>query len=115
LDVATIEAASVDGASWWQRMRHITLPSLRPEILVVLLITVVGGLKVFAPVVYLTFGGPQGSTQSAATFAVNSFFGGQYIGGGSAVTTLMALGIGVGVSLIAVIFVRVNRKRGVEQ
>jgi raffinose/stachyose/melibiose transport system permease protein len=112
LDVATIEAASVDGASWWQRMRFIALPSLRPEILVVLLITIVGGLKVFAPVVYLTFGGPQGSTQSAATFAVNSFFGGQYIGGGSAVTTLMAVGIGLAVSAISFIFVRVTRKGG---
>lgn len=112
LDVATLEAASVDGASWWQRMRYIALPSLRPEILVVLLITVVGGLKVFAPVVYVTFGGPQGSTQSAATYAVDSFFGGQFIGGGSAVTTLMALGIGVGVSLIAFIFIRVSKARG---
>ena len=115
LDVSTLEAASVDGASWWQRMRFIALPSLLPEILVVLLITVVGGLKVFAPVVYLTFGGPQGSTSSVATYAVNSFFGGQFIGGGSAVTTLMALGIGVAVSLIAYAFTRATRGKGVEQ
>jgi raffinose/stachyose/melibiose transport system permease protein len=114
LDTATLEAASVDGASWWQRLRYIALPSLRPEILVVLLITVVGGLKVFAPVVYLTFGGPQGSTSSAATYAVHSFFGGQFIGGGSAVTTIMALTIGVGVSFIAFAFNRVSRRKGIE-
>lgn len=115
LDVGTLEAANVDGASWWQRMRYIAFPSLRPEILVVMLITVVGGLKVFAPVVYLTRGGPQGSTSSAATFAVDSFFGGQFIGGGSAVTTLMALIIGAGVSLIAFIFTRRSRLSGGEK
>ncbi len=113
MDIATIEAASVDGASWWQRFRYIALPSLRPEILVVLLITVVGGLKVFAPVVYVTFGGPQGSTQSAATFAVDAFFGGKYIGGGSAVTTLLALIIGVVVSMIVYAFTRSNREKKV--
>jgi raffinose/stachyose/melibiose transport system permease protein len=112
LDVETVEAASVDGASWWQRFIHIALPALRPEILAVLLITVVGGLKVFAPVVYVTFGGPQGSTQSAATFAVSSFFGGYNVGGGSAVTTLLALIIGVGVSVLAAVFVRRSRSGG---
>ncbi|MEN9751970.1 MAG: hypothetical protein RLZZ600_1017 [Actinomycetota bacterium] len=115
LDVGTLEAASVDGANWWQRMRYISFPSLLPEILVVMLITVVGGLKVFAPVVYLTMGGPQGSTSSAATFAVHSFFGGQFVGGGSAVTTLMALGIGAGVSFIAFIFTRANKRAGGEK
>jgi raffinose/stachyose/melibiose transport system permease protein len=114
LDIATIEAASVDGASWWQRLRFIGLPALRPEIVVVLLITVIGGLKVFAPVVYVTFGGPQGSTMSASTFAVQAFFGGHTVGGGSAVSTLLALLIGVGVSVIATIFIRRSRKGVVE-
>ena len=109
LDVATLEAASVDGASWWQRFRFIGLPALRPEILVVLLITVIGGLKVFAPVVYVTFGGPQGSTMSASTFAVQAFFGGNNVGGGSAVSTLLALLIGIGVSLIVAAFARASR------
>lgn len=111
VDIYAVEAAQVDGANWWQRFIHLTLPTLRPEILVVTLITVVGALKVFAPVAYITFGGPWGSTQSAATYAVGSFFGGNSIGTGATVSTLLALIIGITVSLIAVAFVRGGRRK----
>lgn len=106
VDVSAIEAAQVDGANWWQRFINLTLPALRPEILVVTLITVVGGIKVFAPIAYITYGGPRGSTQAAASFGVDLFFGGGSIGMGSAVTTLLAVIIGVTVSVIAAVFVR---------
>lgn len=111
IDIASLEAASVDGASWRHRAWHLMLPTLVPEIAVVSIITIVGGFKVFAPIAYVTFGGPQGSTQSAASYAVNSFFGGGYVGGGAAVATLLALLIGVTVSLLATVFVRSRAQR----
>lgn len=112
LDPATVEAASLDGANWWQRFCFIALPSLRPEVIVVLIITAIAGFKVFAPVVYLTMGGPRGSTASVSSFAIDSFFGGGSIGRGSAATTLLAIAIGVVAVVIAVLFVRVTRRDG---
>ena len=100
LDPAIVEASHLDGANWWQRLRWITAPSLTPEVFVVLLFLSVGALKVFAPVFYLTFGGPRASTTSPATFAINSFFGGQYVGYGSAVTTMLAVLIGLVVAAV---------------
>jgi multiple sugar transport system permease protein len=56
------EAAAVDGASAWQRFRHITLPLLRRPLLFVLVADTVANFLVFAPVQILTQGGPQGAT-----------------------------------------------------
>ena len=56
------EAAQVDGANTWQRIRHITLPMLTPTIMLVLLITIVGSLRVFDTIMLLTEGGPANAT-----------------------------------------------------
>ncbi|MEY4532773.1 MAG: hypothetical protein RI926_542 [Actinomycetota bacterium] len=94
LDPSIVEASELDGANWAQRLRWVTGPSLRPETFVVLLFLTIGALKVFAPVFYLTGGGPYGSTTSPATFAIDSFFGGASVGIGSALVTTLALIIG---------------------
>jgi raffinose/stachyose/melibiose transport system permease protein len=101
VDQSMVEAASLDGASWWQRMRWVIVPELRPEIYVVSLLTVVGALKVFAPVFYITRGGPSGATASPSTLAVLSFFGGTpSVGFGSAVSTILAILLGVGAAIV---------------
>lgn len=56
------DAASVDGANLFQRVRHITIPLLSPTILLVLLLTLIGSLKVFDLIMLLTNGGPANST-----------------------------------------------------
>lgn len=56
------EAAKVDGASWWQTLRSITLPLLRPTIALMLILSVTGSLLVFEPFYVLTAGGPSNST-----------------------------------------------------
>lgn len=56
------DAASVDGANLFQRVRHITVPMLSPTIMLVLLITLIGSLKVFDLIMLLTNGGPANST-----------------------------------------------------
>jgi raffinose/stachyose/melibiose transport system permease protein len=94
LDPSLVEASQLDGANWAQRLRWITGPALRPEAFVVLLFLTIGALKVFAPVFYLTGGGPYGSTNSPATFAIDAFFGGASVGIGSALVTTLALVIG---------------------
>jgi multiple sugar transport system permease protein len=57
-----LDAATVDGASAWQRFRHVTLPLLRPVILFVLVTGIIAGFQVFTLVYLMTEGGPLHST-----------------------------------------------------
>jgi multiple sugar transport system permease protein len=56
------EAASLDGASAWQKFRHITLPLIRPIILLVVVLGTIGTLQVFDQVYLATSGGPLGTS-----------------------------------------------------
>lgn len=102
-----LEAAHVDGANWWQRFRYITSRELSPEIAVVLLTSVVGALKLFAPVYYVTGGGPDGATSVPSTYSFDAFFGGNRVGYGSAVTVILAIII----AALALLLVRAQRKQ----
>lgn len=62
IPVEVYEAARMDGASWWQQLRLITLPLLKPTILLVLVLSVTGSLLAFEPFYVLTGGGPSNST-----------------------------------------------------
>ena len=62
IPVSLYEAAAIDGASPWQRFRHITLPGLRRPLTFVLVADTVANVLLFAPVQILTKGGPQGTT-----------------------------------------------------
>ena len=57
------EAAEIDGASYWQRFRHITMPLLTPTLFFVLIISLIGSFQVFNLVYIMTEGGPGNSTQ----------------------------------------------------
>ena len=59
----TDEAAQVDGASSWQIFRRITLPLLKPVILVLLLLRIMDAFKVFDIVFTMTYGGPGQTTE----------------------------------------------------
>jgi multiple sugar transport system permease protein len=58
------EAASIDGANAWQQFRKITLPLLRPIILLVMVLGTIGSFQVFDQVYIATRGGPLGTTQT---------------------------------------------------
>ncbi|MCL3859826.1 carbohydrate ABC transporter permease [Actinotalea sp. K2] len=62
IPVEVYEASRMDGASWWQTLRSITLPLLKPTILLVLVLSVTGSLLAFEPFYILTQGGPSNST-----------------------------------------------------
>ena len=62
------EAASIDGARGLKAFWHITLPSIRNVLLVAVLITTIGGFKVFDFVFVLTQGGPANATQVLGTY-----------------------------------------------
>jgi multiple sugar transport system permease protein len=58
------DAAAVDGASAWQRLRHVTLPALRPTIMFVYIIGIIGSFQVFDQVYVMTQGEPINSTRT---------------------------------------------------
>jgi multiple sugar transport system permease protein len=94
------EAASIDGASSWQRFRHITLPLLRPTMLFVTVTTAIGYLQFFEEPYVMTKGGPLDSTISMSMFTYNQFGFGNY---GFATATAYVLFVII-VALTAVIF-----------
>ncbi|CAG7646546.1 carbohydrate ABC transporter permease [Actinacidiphila bryophytorum] len=91
IDPALQEAAELDGASWWRRFWHVTLPQLRPEISVVLLWCTIAALKVFGAVYVLTKGGPADATDVPSYFSFATFFEKTQVGYGSAIATVMTL------------------------
>jgi multiple sugar transport system permease protein len=74
LPVAPLEAASVDGATPWNRFFHITLPMLRPVFYVVVLIRVIDAFKLFDIIFILTRGGPGTATQTLGMLTYNTGF-----------------------------------------
>jgi len=63
-----LEAAKVDGANYWLSLRYITLPLLRPTILVALLVRTMDALRIFDQVYVTTRGGPGTSTEVVSFF-----------------------------------------------
>lgn len=61
-----LDAARVDGAGPWQRLRHITLPMLKPLILVLVVISTIWNFKIFDHVFVMTEGGPARQTELVA-------------------------------------------------
>ncbi|GAA1006954.1 ABC transporter permease [Acrocarpospora pleiomorpha] len=106
VDPALYEAAEIDGASWWRRFWHITVPQIRPEFFVVLLTCTIAALKVFGPIFVLTRGGPAGATMVPSYFSYLNFFQRVNVGYGSAIATVLALIIVV----VTFLFLRVQER-----
>ncbi|WP_442018506.1 carbohydrate ABC transporter permease [Paenarthrobacter sp. 2TAF44] len=73
-----LEAAEVDGANAWQRFTRITLPTLRPTLLLGAVLLSVGYLQFFEEPFVMTKGGPLDSTLSISYFTYNQFGFGKY-------------------------------------
>ena len=85
------EAARLDGASLWQEFRRITLPMLRPTLLMVSILTVAGYFQLFAEPYVMTQGGPLQSTVSVLYFMYEEGFKWWNLGSASAVAFLLFL------------------------
>ncbi|HZK91823.1 MAG TPA: sugar ABC transporter permease [Stellaceae bacterium] len=87
--VELYEAATIDGASGWQRFRFVTLPLLQPIILIVTLFSVIFTFADFQLVYVLTHGGPQNATNLLATYAFDIGMGAGQLGLGASVALTM--------------------------
>jgi multiple sugar transport system permease protein len=107
VDRTLYEAAAMDGVSLWQRLRHVTLPAIRPALGIVLTLAAIRGLRVFTEVYVLTGGGPAGSTDVWMTRAYTLGFTRNDIGGASAASVVLLC-----VTLLLTVTVNHFRKRG---
>jgi len=78
-------AAQVDGATAWQVFRHVTLPLLKPVILLVLLFRTMDAARVFDLLFILTGGGPANQTETLVVYAYKLLYRTLQFGYGSAV------------------------------
>ena len=101
------EAAAVDGASTWFRLRRLTLPLLAPSLTVSITLTTIVGLRVFDQVIGLTGGGPAYATETLATQVYEQGFTNGRAGYGAAFGVLLT----VLVAIISVTQVLVLRRR----
>ncbi len=85
------EAARIDGASFWRQLRHITLPLLKPTMLLVGIITTSGYFQLFAEPYVMTRGGPLQSTTSVLYYMFEEGFRWWNLGRASAVAFLLFL------------------------
>jgi multiple sugar transport system permease protein len=83
------EAAEVDGAGWWRRFRHVTLPGLAPTLLFVTVLTMIGNFQLFAEPYVMTQGGPLRSTTSAMLLMYEEGFRWWRMGKASAIAFLL--------------------------
>jgi multiple sugar transport system permease protein len=99
IDPTLYEAAALDGAGRWARLRHVTLPQLSRQIAFVLVADTISNLLVFAPVHILTGGGPNGRTD----LIMNEVFERAYTQGdlgAAAAATLVVVAIALAIVLV---------------
>lgn len=101
-----LQAARVDGAGEWAVFRRITLPLLRPAILVVLLFRALDAFRVFDALYVLTGGGPANATETLSIYAYKVLFQTLQFGYGSALAAIVFLGTG----MMALVFVWALRR-----
>jgi len=107
VDPELYEAASVDGANWLEKFIHITIHQIRPEIFVVVLMTLIHSLKIFAQIFVLTRGGPGRATIVPSYFAYQNFFEKANVGYGATIATIMT----VIIILLTVLFINVQSRQ----
>lgn len=99
------EAAVLDGAGYWRRLWSITVPMVRPVLVVMTILGAIATLKVLDLVLVLTGGGPANSTQTLALMSYQSSFGEFEFGIGAAFGNIL-LAVTV---VFAVLYARMTR------
>ena len=94
-----MEAAAMEGATRWQRTRHVVLPLLRPATVVAVALAVINSLKGFDILYIMTEGGPFHSSDTLAMYMYNESFKKYKMGYGSSIAVILFL------ITLAVIFV----------
>ncbi|WP_033073903.1 carbohydrate ABC transporter permease [Sphingopyxis sp. MWB1] len=102
------EAARLDGAGWFMRLRHVTLPAISPTFLLVSVLTVAAMFQLFTEPYVMTQGGPAQSTVTVLYFMYEEGFKWWNLGSGAAVAFLLFLCI----LAITLVQLRLARRAG---
>ena len=94
-----MEAARLDGASRWERFRHVTLPAIGPTLLLAAVMSVSGFLQLFAEPYVMTLGGPAQSTVTVLYFMFDEGFKWWNLGQASAVALILFV-LTLGVTIV---------------
>jgi ABC-type sugar transport system permease subunit len=111
IDSSLYEAARLDGAGWWRRLRHITLPLLLPAIAVAAVFRTLDAFRVFDLVYVLTGGGPGTATEVISLYAFTTLLQDLRFGYGSALSVIT---FAVTFAL-ALVYLRLLRPAGARQ
>ncbi|MBC8017307.1 MAG: sugar ABC transporter permease [Verrucomicrobia bacterium] len=101
------EAAEIDGASVWQRIRNITLPSLKPQLILMFLLQIISTSQSFQAQLAMTGGGPDNATLTYMLLMNREAFTYLHFGKATALGSLM---FGVMV-LISIVYLKMQNRR----
>ena len=102
------DAASVDGASIWRKIWHITLPQLRGVLLVTLMLQIIGTVQVFLEPFLFTSGGPANSTLTVLLLVYQYAFGNS-VGVGFGQAAALSLMVAAFLAVFSLVFLRLTR------
>ena len=102
------EAARLDGAGAWRRLRHVTLPAIGPTLLLASVMSVAGFLQIFAEPYVMTLGGPAQSTTTVLYFMFDEGFNWWNLGQASAVASVLF----VLILAVTLVQTRIGRRHG---
>ena len=103
------EAAALDGAGRWTRFRHVVLPLIAPAVTINLMLSTIGGLKLFDQVFAITNGGPGYSTETLSTLIYKQAF----VFGSYGYSTAVALVLAILVAAVSLVQLKYLRSREV--
>lgn len=109
------EAASIDGANAWDRLRNVTIPMLRPVMVLVIVLNTINGIKVFDQIWVMTAGGPNHASDTLGTYLYSTAFGAM----GSSnpqlgYATSIAIVILVASFILSIVQIRIGRRQEIE-
>jgi multiple sugar transport system permease protein len=102
------EAASVDGASIWRKVWHITIPQLRGVLLLTMILQIIGTAQVFLEPYLFTSGGPANSTVTILLMIFNYAFGNS-LGGNYGSATALSLMLAAFLAIFSLVYLRLTR------
>ena len=102
------EAARIDGAGWFNRLRFVTIPHLLPTIKLLFILQVISVFQVFYEPMVMTGGGPNGASMSLLLLSYNYYFLDMDASASAAVAVIHS-GI---IILLTLLYLRLSRPKG---
>lgn len=96
VDVSLYEAAEIDGAGRWGKMRYVTLPGLKPIATYIVITSLIGAIQIYEQVLFMTGGGPYGKTEVLVFRIYRDAFWDFNLGMAGASSLIMAVVVFVG-------------------